>query len=196
MRLSDADLLDQCLTFLLAGSDSVSIALSWCLHFLSHNPEIQTRLREEILSITSPFSTSAQNSPERKVADDDVGAKLDLPSPPPSYPISNHSSPEHWAAIDGLPFLNAVIRETLRFCPPVHSTIRVATANDQIPISHPMVLQDGTMTHAEGCISIRKGSYIHIPIQGLNLSEEIWGSDATEFKYVRLSHPPLIRRDS
>ena len=144
--------------------------------------------------MTSPSSISTQNSLESKVSNDNVDAKLG--SPPLSYPFSSHATPEHWAAIDDLPFLNAVIRETLRFCPPVHSTIRVATANDQIPISHPIVLQDGTVVEKDGYISIRKGSYIHIPIEGLNLSEEIWGCDAREFKYVHLSYSCFIRYDS
>jgi hypothetical protein len=67
----------------------------------------------------------------------------------------------------------------------------MATANDQIPISHPIVLQDGTVVEKDGYINIRKGSYIHIPIEGLNLSEEIWGSDSREFKYV----PPVCTFD-
>src|ERR1700722_11082788 len=49
--LTDSDLLDQLSTFLFAGSDSTSLALSWCIHLLSINPEIQTRLRNELLSL-------------------------------------------------------------------------------------------------------------------------------------------------
>lgn len=126
----------------------------------------------------------AQNSPDSKeILDSDVDIKSDLPgSPPPSYLTSSHNPHEYWTAIEALPYLNAVIRETLRFCPPVHGTIRVATSDDRIPISHPMVLQDGTVVGKDGYINIRKGSYVHIPIEGLNLSEEIWGSDAREFK--------------
>ncbi|KAF8238405.1 cytochrome P450 [Tricholoma matsutake] len=170
-RLSDADLVDQCSTFLLAGSETVSLAIAWCLHFLSQNPEIQTQLREEILS--------AQKSLESKVFDTDAGAKRT--SSPLSHPISMQTPQERWEALDKLPYLNAVVRETLRFCPSVHSTIRVATSDDRIPISHPIVLRDGTVVEKDGHISIRKGSYIHIPIEGVNLSEEIWGSDARSF---------------
>ena len=69
-------------------------------------------------------------------------------------------------------------------CPPVHSTIRIPTADDLIPVSHPVRLRDGTTVPAGGHISIRKGTYIHIPIEGLNMCEEIWGSDAKLFKCV------------
>ncbi|KAG6918675.1 hypothetical protein DXG01_012492 [Tephrocybe rancida] len=183
-RLSDKELLDQCSTFLLAGSDSVSLALSWCLHFLSLNPEIQTRVREEISSIAAAVPSV--------IDDDDLFIPITpapkkrfraSATPPPTYRTATHQSIcDSWDQIEASPYLDAVVRETLRLCPPVHSTIRVATADDQIPISHPVVLQDGTIVKNGESISIRKGSYIHIPIEGLNLSTEIWGSDALEFK--------------
>jgi cytochrome P450 len=191
-RLPEESLFDQCATFLLAGSDTVSLALAWCIRYLSLHPEIQTRLREEILSLpmTPPPPISAQNPLDSKSFDIDIGTNLlNSPvSPPPSYPTPSHTPQEHYAAIEELPYLDAVIRETLRFCPPVHGTIRVAAADDQIPISHPIVLQDGTIMDKGESISIRKGSYIHIPIEGLNLCEEIWGSNARQFKYA----PPVI----
>ncbi|KAG5646086.1 hypothetical protein DXG03_004509 [Asterophora parasitica] len=146
-RFTDAELLDQCSTFLLAGSDTVAVAMTWCLHCLSLDAVLQTRLRDEIMSVAGTA---------------------------PAF--------EDCDSIESLPLLDAVVRETLRLCPPVHSTIRVAVADDQIPVSHPVVLQDGTTVEKGGFIKIRKGSYIHIPIEGLNLSTEIWGPDALKFK--------------
>ncbi|KAF8238406.1 cytochrome P450 [Tricholoma matsutake] len=179
-HIHNADLVDRCRSMLFGGSETVSFAIVWCLHFLSQTPEIQTRLREEILS--------AQNSLENKVFDTDAGAKRT--SSPLSYPFSTHTPHERWEVLDSLPYLNAVVHETLRLCPSIHSTIRVATSDDQIPISHPIVLRDGTVVEKDGHISIRKGSYIHIPIEGVNLSEEIWGSDARSFKCVS----PILRK--
>ncbi|KAG6840854.1 hypothetical protein C0991_003725 [Blastosporella zonata] len=182
-QLSDKELLDQCSTFLLAGSDSVSLALSWCFHFLSLNPQVQNRLRDEIFSVASTVPSL--------VADDDLFIPItpdtkhfrESATPPPTYRSATHQSIyDFWNQIEAAPYLDAVARETLRLCSPVHSTIRVATADDQIPVSHPVVLQDGTVVEKGGSISIRKGSYIHIPIEGLNLSTDIWGSDAMEFK--------------
>ena len=37
-------------------------------------------------------------------------------------------------------------------------------------------------------VRIRKGSYVHIPIEGLNYNKDIWGEDALIFKSVRPSH--------
>ncbi|ORY51408.1 cytochrome P450, partial [Rhizoclosmatium globosum] len=47
-RLSDEELGAQVLTFLLAGHETTSVALTWTLDFLSKNPEIQVKLREEL----------------------------------------------------------------------------------------------------------------------------------------------------
>ncbi|KAF9456799.1 cytochrome P450 [Collybia nuda] len=188
-RLSDEELLNQCSTFLLAGSDSVSLALAWCLHFLSQNPAIQTRLRDEILSSTSTSSHVSHEPALSKHFDTELRL-----SPPPSYPSGEQPSFESWEALEKLPYLDAVVRETLRICPPVHSTIRVAVRDDQIPVSSPVILQDGTTVEKDGYISIRKGSYIHIPIEGLNLAEDIWGNDAQEFNPDRWACLPSSAR--
>lgn len=81
--------------------------------------------------------------------------------------------------VDKLPFLNAVVQETLRFYPPAHSTIRVAMRDDVIPLSYPIKLRDGTVMHE---VPIREGSYVHIPIEGLNTSKDVWGEDALRFE--------------
>ncbi|KAI5119934.1 hypothetical protein M0805_000899 [Coniferiporia weirii] len=81
-------------------------------------------------------------------------------------------------ALDGLPFLDAVVRETLRIAPPVHGTIRVATKDDLIPLSQPLLLRTNELVSE---VRIRKGSFVHIPIEGLNYSKDIWGEDALVF---------------
>ncbi|CAK5276988.1 unnamed protein product [Mycena citricolor] len=56
-RLSDDEVIAQIPTFLLAGHDTSSIALGWALHALSHHPEIQDKLRRELLSIDTDTPT-------------------------------------------------------------------------------------------------------------------------------------------
>lgn len=162
--LSDTDLLDQVTSFLFAGSDSTSLALSWCFLFLAQHPEIQTRLREELLRPT-PLTPSSRVLGFEEYVD---------------------------TSIDTYPLLDAVVKETLRLFPPVHASIRVATKDDLIPVSEPVVMKDGSVVNKGEFIHIRKGSFIHIPIEGLNFSTDIWGLDALEFNPNRWmsSNPP------
>ncbi|KAJ8509529.1 hypothetical protein ONZ45_g8314 [Pleurotus djamor] len=49
-RLSDEDVLAQIPTFLVAGHETSSTATAWALYALSVNPNVQTKLREELLA--------------------------------------------------------------------------------------------------------------------------------------------------
>ncbi|KIK96519.1 hypothetical protein PAXRUDRAFT_825881 [Paxillus rubicundulus Ve08.2h10] len=165
-RISDADLLAQLSTFLFAGSDTTALTMAWCAHLLSLHPDVQTRLRDEIISL-SACSSNKQ---------------------------TGYSPQSHAEAIDALPYLDAVVRETLRLCPPVHGTMRVATRDDNIPISSPILLRNGTVVRDGETFRIRRGSYVHVPIEALNFSEDIWGPDARSFNPNRwLSLPHTAR---
>ncbi|KAK5113197.1 hypothetical protein LTR62_003533 [Meristemomyces frigidus] len=47
---SDEDLVNQMMTFLVAGHETTATAMIWALYLMSKHPEIQTKLREEIRS--------------------------------------------------------------------------------------------------------------------------------------------------
>ena len=49
-HISDDDLVNHLMTFLLAGHETVSSALSWAIYFLCRHPHLQTRLRRDILA--------------------------------------------------------------------------------------------------------------------------------------------------
>ena len=158
-RISDADILNNINTFMFAGSDTTSLALTWTLLLLAQHPDAQTRLREELLSVASTFNT-------QELTDEEIR--------------SLHSM------IAGLPFLHNVSRESIRLIPPVHSSLRVATQDDEVPTSYPVKfrnLRDGTVVEDVGkTISVPKGSFVHVPIEAFNLDKEVWGNDAWEFK--------------
>lgn len=86
---------------------------------------------------------------------------------------------ERAAALERLPLLDRVVRESLRLIPPLHSTIRMATRDDVISTSEDVVLRDGAVTRE---FAIKKGQLIHIPLLPLNTLTDIWGADAREFK--------------
>ncbi|KAJ6517282.1 cytochrome P450 [Mycena vitilis] len=52
-RLSDKDVLAQVPTFLVAGHETTSTALTWALFALTQNVTAQTRLRDELLSVST-----------------------------------------------------------------------------------------------------------------------------------------------
>ena len=153
-RISDEDILNNINTFMFAGSDTSSLTITWTLYLLAQNPDIQDQLHQELLSI-SP-RTAAD-----KLTDEEINSLYDN--------ISN------------LPYLHNVTRESLRLVPPVHSSIRVATQDDEIPTSYPVYRKDGSM-HYKKSVAIAKGTLIHVAIEGFNLDKEIWGDDAWDFK--------------
>ena len=76
-----------------------SISVSWVLFALSQNKDAQTKLREEISSISTDNPTM-----------DDL---------------------------NGLPYMDAVVRETLRLYPALGAILREAGKDDCIPLSKP-----------------------------------------------------------
>jgi cytochrome P450 len=103
--------------FLLAGHDTSANALAFLLFEISQRPDLQVRLREELLSL--PLSTaSSENSPMTQ---------------------------EEVSKLEKLPLLDAVLRETLRLHPPVGSTIRAAVQDDVIPVVEHYTDKQGRM---------------------------------------------------
>ena len=81
--------------------------------------------------------------------------------------------------LNALPYLDAVVRETMRVHAPVPSSIRIATRDDVIPLSTPYVDVHGQVHDA---VRVSKGTPIFIPILAINRSKALWGEDAHEFK--------------
>lgn len=89
--------------------------------------------------------------------------------------------------LNALPYLDRVVRETLRVHSPVPAIGRVATVDDEIPLSQPVTDVYGNIHHS---IRIQKGQNVMIPISAVNLYKPIWGEDAEEFKPDRWLSPP------
>ena len=81
--------------------------------------------------------------------------------------------------LNNLPYLDTVVRESLRVHSPAPITFRVAQEDDIIPLEIPFVDVDGK-TQME--IKITKGDLVTIPIQAVNKCEKIWGKDAAQFR--------------
>ncbi|KAF8435673.1 cytochrome P450 [Boletus edulis BED1] len=148
-RLSDEDVLAQVPTFLVAGHETTSTAVTWALFAMTKAPEIQVKLREELLSVDTETPSMDE--------------------------------------LMALPYLDAVVRETLRVHSPVPNTLRFATKDDVIPIEKPYTDKYGVMHDS---IRISKGDPIFIPILVPNRSTELWGPDAHEFMPERWQSIP------
>ncbi|KAH7926700.1 cytochrome P450 [Leucogyrophana mollusca] len=161
-RISDEDILHNVNTFMFAGSDTTSLALTWTLLLLARYPAMQSRLRTELLTVV-PTTPESQLTPEETE--------------------SLHST------LSNLPYLDNVTKEALRLIPPVHSSLRVATQDDEVPVSYPVHLSDGTVSDQKS-VRVPKGSFVHVPVEALNLDKEIWGEDAWEFDPDRWDNLP------
>jgi cytochrome P450 len=60
--LSDAEVRDQVLIFLLAGHETTSTALTYALHLLGRDPGVQRRVRAEVSAVTGDSSVTAQHA--------------------------------------------------------------------------------------------------------------------------------------
>jgi cytochrome P450 len=80
-----------------------------------------------------------------------------------------------------LPYLDWVVRESLRVHAPVTSTMRVCLREgDAIPVGAPYEDRKGLR---QSVIQVRKGDMISIPIQAINKSRKLWGEDALLFRF-------------
>ncbi|KIJ59411.1 hypothetical protein HYDPIDRAFT_162418 [Hydnomerulius pinastri MD-312] len=144
LRLSHEEVLAQMKVLLLAGYETTSISLTWALIELAKSPDMQTKLREELLAFGS--------------------------------------DPTYDQLSSNLPYLDAVVHETLRLHPPVPEFTRVAAEDDVIPLSEPVRTAAGQTVSS---ISIAKGTLLAIPIASINRSTAIWGPDAKAFRPER-----------
>ncbi|KAF8655799.1 hypothetical protein AX16_002885 [Volvariella volvacea WC 439] len=148
-RMKDEDVLAQVPTFLAAGHETTSTATTWALYALCCNPRVQSKLREELLSISTDNPT------------------MDT--------------------LNSLPYLDAVVRETLRVHAPVPTTVRTTVREDVLPLGTPFEDPQGVLRDS---ITVPKGQVIFLPIFAINRAKEIWGEDALEFRPERWESLP------
>ncbi|OCH86066.1 cytochrome P450 [Obba rivulosa] len=89
--------------------------------------------------------------------------------------------------LNALPYLDAVVRETLRVHAPVASSSRQAVKDDIVPLSTPFTDARGEVHDTS---KVDKGAQFFLPVQAINRSRELWGEDAHEFKPERWESLP------
>ncbi|KAJ7680230.1 cytochrome-450 hydroxylase [Mycena polygramma] len=164
-KISDEDILNNINTFMFAGSDTSSLSMTWTLYLLAQHPDIQDRLRAELLSVANQFPQDLSELTEEQVQ-------------------SLHT------ALSSLPLLHNVTRESLRLIPPLHSTLRVATQDDEVPTMYPVHNPDGTQNEKKHSFIVPKGTFVHVSVEAFNLDKTVWGADAWEFNPDRWDDLP------
>jgi cytochrome P450 len=149
MRMSDSEILSQVPTFLLAGHETSSTAVSWTLFALACHPAVQAKLRAELRTCPTDSPTMEQ--------------------------------------LNALPYLEGVVRESLRLYAPVSGTVRISMHDAEIPLQKPFTDKRGVL---QSTVRVSKGDLVAIPIRLLNRSTEIWGEDANEFRPERWDDVP------
>ncbi|KAF9130830.1 hypothetical protein BGW39_002584 [Mortierella sp. 14UC] len=146
-KLTDTELKAQIMTFMAAGHETTSATVTWMLHVFSTHPEVQKRVRQELL--------------------DHFGR-----------PTESNNTPLAHDTLNALPYLNACVKELLRFIPPVPNTSRVASRDDKI-LGY----------------DIPKGTQIFLSSAALHKLKSVYGEDAEEFKPERWMEPSTLTEE-
>ncbi|CAE6534375.1 unnamed protein product [Rhizoctonia solani] len=120
--------------FIFAGYETTSSTIARILDVLANNPEIQDRLRSEVL--------------ERQEE-----------------------------GVLELPYLDAVVKETLRLYAPASYISRICEEDTVVPLSYPVSTPSGTITS----LPIKKGTRLALSVTFSNRDEKAWGKKADEF---------------
>ncbi|KHJ42754.1 unspecific monooxygenase [Trichuris suis] len=139
-KIFPEELISQCTLYMLAGYETTSNALSYSVYELARHPEIQEKLRSEIMDYH-------KNEDEK-----------------PSY-----------ESVEGMVYLDCVIRETLR-CYPLASGV---------------VNRRCMHTCTTGGFTIEKGMDVVVDVWSIHYNKDIWGPDADEFVPERFAEGQL-----
>ncbi|EKD01036.1 Cytochrome P450 [Trichosporon asahii var. asahii CBS 8904] len=83
-----------------------------------------------------------------------------------------------YSAVNSLPYLEAVVRESLRLDSPVPATLRVTKEDVTVPLSKPIRGKDGTQMDS---VRLKKGTTVMVPIHVVNWAKDNWGADSKTF---------------
>ncbi|KAK0494158.1 cytochrome P450 [Armillaria luteobubalina] len=157
-KMTDPEIDAQLASFLVAGQDTIAGAIAWILYELSRHPEVQGKLRQEIVIAKS-------KSPGALTSD----------------------------GYDTMAWLNAVIKEGLRYHPLAYSILREASQDHVLPLAEPIITSNG---QSLSDIPISKGQIIVASVYTYNRLPSVWGDDAAEWNPCRFLEDRAMNRES
>ncbi|KAH9478197.1 Cytochrome P450 monooxygenase 81 [Psilocybe cubensis] len=143
-RMTEDELVAQISILVFTAMDTTSTAIARVLHLLALNPDVQERLRAEVV--------------EAYHHNDDA---IDFNN------------------LSALPYLDAIIKETLRVYPPIPMMFRQTLKDAVLPLLHPITGENGQILNE---VHVEKGTDIVVNIIGANHNPKTWGPDASEWK--------------
>ncbi|KAF7969084.1 hypothetical protein HWV62_28328 [Athelia sp. TMB] len=87
-----------------------------------------------------------------------------------------------YGVLVSLPYLDAIVRETLRMHPPTSMLSRIARKATTLPLAHPVETPAGEKVSS---VFVPEGTDVIISILAANHNKEVWGSDASVFRPER-----------
>ncbi|ESK88070.1 cytochrome p450 [Moniliophthora roreri MCA 2997] len=159
-KMTDKELTGQMTVLIFGAQDTTSSCLSRTLDLLAMNPDIQAKVREEV---------------QAAVAGQDATA----------------SSPRlGYDEISALPWLDAVLKETLRLYPPVPFVRRTAVKERTLFYSvSDLGDLESDSSDTTNSVTVPVGTTLFVSIAGANRLESLWGADAKEWKPTRWMLP-------
>ncbi|KAL2142941.1 hypothetical protein VTI28DRAFT_520 [Corynascus sepedonium] len=147
MTQDPVELRSQTLNILTAGRDTTAALIGWIMYFLARHPVVAKKLRREVVDLFGPYA--------------------------PGQP----SGIKFRQVRDLLPYMNAVINETLRMTPVVPLNERVSLRDTVLP--------RGGGPKRDQPVFVPAGTQILIPVYALAQRSDIWGPDAGVFRPKR-----------
>jgi cytochrome P450 len=141
------ELRSQTLNVLSAGRDTTAALMGWIVYYLARHRPVWEKLRAEVLDHFGPYK--------------------------PGEPTGI----EFRKVRDSMPYMHAVINETLRIAPVVPLNDRISLRDTTLP--------RGGGPNMDQPIFVPAGTQILIPTYAIGMRQDIWGPDVEEYKPER-----------
>ncbi|CAE6343412.1 Cytochrome P450 3A12 OS=Canis familiaris GN=CYP3A12 PE=2 SV=1 [Rhizoctonia solani AG-1 IB] len=99
--------------------------------------------------------------------------------------------PTYEDLMTGMPWLDAVMKESFRHRPPSSHTERVALKDDVLRLRNP-IYNHQRGGHKVTEVPVKAGQLIHIPSISMSHAKSVWGEDADEFRPERWLDPSRL----
>lgn len=107
-RMTDAELRDNLLTFIVAGHETTALTLSWALYLMAHDPASQDRARQEAQSVLGDRAAGAEDVARLPFIRRVIEESLRL-YPPAAYLARTAKAPDRLLGREVLPGDNVIL---------------------------------------------------------------------------------------